>query len=78
MAQGPLHLEMHRQLYNDQHQLFVRLIQDGKQTDENDLVDQQKSDSEHLFQVSKQLLHLDKYPPLHKSYSIKDSNIGTV
>ena len=60
-------LEIHRQLYRDQHQLVVRLIQDVKKTYYNNLVDQQKSDSEHLFKVPKQLMHLDKDLPLPKS-----------
>ena len=65
-------LEIHRQLYRDQHQLVVRLIQDAKKTYYNDLIDQQKSDSKHLFNVSKQLMHLNKDLPLPKSSSTKN------
>ena len=62
-------LEIHRQLYRDQHQLVVRLIKDAKKTYYNKLVDQQKTDS---FTVSKQLMHLDKDLPLPKLSSTKD------
>ena len=65
-------LGIHRQLYRDQHQLVVHLIKDAKKTYYNNLVDQQKSDSKHLFKVSKQLMHLDKDLPFPKSSSTKD------
>ena len=51
--------------------LFV-LFRMLKKTYYNDLVDLQMSDSKHLFKVSKQLMHLDKYLPLPKSSSTKD------
>ena len=53
-------------------ELVVYLIKDAKKTYYTNLVDQQKSDSKHLFKVSKQLMHLDKDLPLPKSSSTED------